>query len=230
MSKKKKNSNYVTEKRENAKKEAERKERSRVIRTRVLAISIPLLVIAAIVVTLILVGGRFGWWDKKPVATQHAAITVSGYGTLHVELYGDNAPETVAAFTKLVEAKKYNNIRFDKLKDGKLETTKIDATETFKGEFEDNGVENTVKFKKGTLVMALADGPDSANGEFFIVTEDNKDLYGKYAAFGRIDEASMPVLDAILEDLAREGMVDAEGMIKVLERPKITSVAIHEPH
>ena len=230
MSKQKKNSNYATEKRATAKAEAERKAKNKHILKMVLAISIPVLVITAIVLTLIFVGRAFGWWEKNPTVTQHAVIEVSGYGTLHVELYGEDAPETVAAFVKLVEGSKYNGIRFDRFADGKLETTKIRSSSepvSIKGEFADNGVENNVKHKKGTLSMVLTDGADSANGEFFITTAENEALDGKYAAFGRIDADSMAIFEKILADLAE---FENGGLIPADKRPKVTSIELHEAH
>lgn len=229
MSKQKKNANYATEKRAMAKAEAERKARNKRIVKVSLISAIIVLAAAAVVLAVILIGRALGMWEKNPTVTEHASITISGE-SLHVEMYGESAPETVAAFVKLAEGNAYNGIRFDRLKDGMLETTKIGSVQgvdTIKGEFADNGVENNVKFKKGTLVMALTDGPDSANGEFFILTEDKEDLEGKYAAFGRIDAESMADFDEILAGLAEW---DDGGLIPADKRPKITSISFHDSH
>ena len=229
MSKQKKNSNYSTEKRASAKAEAERKAKTERIVKRSLISAIIVLAAAAVVLSIILIGRALGMWEKNPTVTEHAAITVSG-DELHVELYGESAPETVAAFVKLAEGRAYNGIRFDRLTDGMLETTKIGSVkgvDTIKGEFSDNGVENNVKLKKGTLVMVLTDGPDSANGEFFILTEDREDLEGKYAAFGRIDADSMADFDEIVAGLAEW---DDGTLIPADKRPKITSVSLHDTH
>ena len=214
----------MTEKREAAKKEAEQQKRAKEIRTKVIAFGVPALVVIALTLGIIFGGSALGWWDEKPVATEHAAISVEDYGSLHVELYGEHAPETVKHFLDLVNSNRYNGIKFDKLKDGKLETTAINASSTVKGEFADNGIENIVPFKRGTLVMALANGNDSANGEFFILTEDMEELEGKYAAFGRVTDLS--VLDAIVEDLEPA----EDGSIPLSSRPKITDISTHAHH
>ena len=64
-------------------------------------------------------------------------------------------------------------------------------TAVVKGEFKENGVENTISHKRGVLSMARA-GADpeteetmnSASSQFFIVHKDSPHLDGKYAAFG----------------------------------------------
>lgn len=218
---KKKNSNYVTEKRTAAKLEAERKaKKQRIIKTTV-AIAVPLLIITAIVLTLIFVGGHFGWWSKAPVVTDHAEITVEGYGTMHVELYGESAPMAVQTFLALVGKGEYDKIHFDKLVDGKLETTAISGVP-----FAESEVKNPAKHKKGSLVMMFIGDTATANGEFYITTEKNKDLDGKGIVFGRIDAESMELLDKIIAGVE----LGENGIIQAWARPRITKISVHASH
>ena len=202
---------------EAAKKQTEKAKKRRALIKDLKFLAI-VLAIAVVSVAIIVVVGNLN--DKTElVATEHVSIEIDGYETLHVELYGNEAPETVAAFKKLVEAGKYNGITFDKLLNGMLETTAISSTSKIEGEFSGN-----LKHKKGVLSMVLPDGDDSANGEFFIVTETKKDLDGKSAAFGKITNTD--VLDKILADLEP----DENGNIPADKQIKIKSVSFHDHH
>lgn len=206
---------------EAAKKAAEKARKKRVLLKNIKFFAIFMAIAIALVAVIVVVGNLP---EKKgsPVATEHAAIAVEGYGTLHVELYGNEAPETVKAFKELAHAGKYNGITIDKLLNGMLETTAISSTSTIKGEFSGN-----VKHKKGVLSMVLPNGNDSANGEFFIVTQTLKDLDGKSCAFGKITD--MDVLNHILEDLEKIEL-DENGNIPTDKQIKITSVSFHDHH
>ena len=68
-----------------------------------------------------------------------------------------------------------------------------------KGEFIENGVENTLKHEKGVISMARAKDNNSASSQFFICTATNEtvsNLDGKYAAFGKVVEG-MDILDKL---------------------------------
>ena len=83
-------------------------------------------------------------------------------------------------------------------------------------------MENNVPFIKGTLAMTLPDAanPNSANGSFFILGENERGLKGSYAAFGRLtDEDSMELLDKIYKDMKNSGAA-----------PKITAITVHASH
>ena len=149
---------------------------------------------------------------KNPIAT----IEIEEYGTLTAELYPEQAPNTVANFIKLANNGFYDGLTFHRtipnfmIQGGdpkgtgagnatldKLGYTSTDEY-TISGEFILNGFKkNTLKHKEGTLSMARADyaqmgqslakkGYNSASAQFFIMTADNKQLDGQYAAFGRL--------------------------------------------
>ena len=88
-----------------------------------------------------------------------------------------------------------------------------------KGEFSSNGVENKVLMEKGVVCMSRGEGKDSAYGQFFILTEDNKDLMGEYAAFGKLTDVS--ALETLLDKIT----FDENG--NVTRAPKITSITTH---
>ena len=209
---------------EAAKLEAEKARKKRALLKNIKYLAIFAAIVVVSVAIIVVIGNLPEKKNGGVVATEHAAIVVEGYGTLHVELYGNEAPETVAAFKKLAESGKYNGLTFDKLLDGMLQTTAVNSASTIKGEFSDNGVNNKVKHKKGVLSMVLPNGNNSANGEFFIVTETLKELDGKSTAFGKITD--MSVLEKILNDLEP----DENGEIPAEDRPKITSISLHAHH
>lgn len=137
------------------------------------------LIIAIVVVLALISTVCFGIYKnvtmevKNPIAT----MEVEGYGTVKIELYPDQAPETVANFIKLANNGFYNGLTFhrtipdfmiqggDKNGDGTgsptlknlLGDSAEDKEYAIKGEFLANQVKNTIKHKKGTISMARSD-------------------------------------------------------------------------
>ena len=177
--------------------------------------------IIALVVVIILIGvvgyvyyQKLTMEDNRPIAT----MEVEGYGTIKMELYPEQAPETVANFIALANRGYYNGSSFHRVvkdfmiqggtKNGdgttgaKLSDLKDggeDEDYTIKGEFISNGVNNTVRFTEGTLGVARSDysqydsslaeeSYNSGNAQFFIMTQANNSLDGNYTAFGRVIE------------------------------------------
>lgn len=118
-----------------------------------------------------------------------------------MELYPDVAPISVRNFQKLVESDFYNDIIFHRVVRGFVIQAGDGASlgrsaMTIKGEFKNNGVENNLRHERGIVSMARAKDKNSASSQFFIMLEDNENLDGEYAAFGRVI-AGMDVVDAI---------------------------------
>ena len=241
MGKKRKNSNYVTEKREQArieKEKAKRVQRRNKILKMVLIPTVSLILVAAIVVGL---GFIFGWWDNNPnkdlTVTHHATIQIKDYGTVHLELYGEEAPKTVENFVALANKGFYDDLTFHRIMDGFMAQGGCpngngtgDSGTDIKGEFSSNGVNNNVKHVRGTISMARGNDPDSGSSQFFIVhkTSDNntKSLDGNYAAFGMVT-SGMDVIDKMIEDTVKKGYTES---VSRADQPIIESVTIHEAH
>lgn len=118
-----------------------------------------------------------------------------------IELYPEIAPKTVANFKKLVANDFYDDVIFHRvIKDFMIQTGDASnfgrQASTIKGEFQANGVENTLLHTRGVVSMARANDMDSASSQFFIVQKTSEHLDGQYAAFGRV-LAGMDVVDAI---------------------------------
>jgi peptidyl-prolyl cis-trans isomerase B (cyclophilin B) len=60
------------------------------------------------------------------------------------------------------------------------------ASETIKGEFSSNGVDNPISHVRGVISMARSQAPDSASSQFFITNADSVFLDGDYAAVGTV--------------------------------------------
>ena len=118
-------------------------------------------------------------------------------GVIILELFDEDAPETVANFKKLAKEGFYEGLIFHRtIKDFMIQggcpygTGTGDAGYKFDDEFNDN------KVVRGALAMANA-GPNTNGSQFFIVTaEATPWLDGKHTVFGRVTNG-MDVVDEI---------------------------------
>ena len=115
MAKQKKNSNYNPEKKraaEEQKAEQKRKEQQQKnIKLAAIFGGGALGVIAIILVILLAVGA----FDYSPEVTSHASFTFSDGSSVHIELYGHDAPKTVENFENLVKEGFYNGLTFHRI-------------------------------------------------------------------------------------------------------------------
>ena len=118
-------------------------------------------------------------------------------GTIAIELFDDDAPETVANFRKLAQDEFYDGLIFHRvIPDFMIQGGCPEGTGTggpgykFKDEF------NRRKVVRGALAMANS-GPNTNGSQFFIVTAERCPwLDGKHTVFGRVTEG-METVDAI---------------------------------
>jgi len=125
------------------------------------------------------------------------AIIQTNHGPIHVELFPDDAPKTVANFVKLVNDGFYDSVIFHRvIPDFMIQGG--DPTGTGSGgpgySFEDEF--NDHKVERGALAMANA-GPNTNGSQFFLVTaEATPWLDGKHTVFGRVT-SGIDVVDTI---------------------------------
>ncbi len=119
------------------------------------------------------------------------------------ELYPEIAPITVENFVKLCEEDFYAGTIFHRVIPGFMiqgggfdESLTEKPTDSIKGEFSANGVENSLKHIRGVISMARTTLPNSASSQFFIMHASNTSLDGNYAAFGKITDG-LDVVDKI---------------------------------
>ncbi len=118
-------------------------------------------------------------------------------GTIAIEFFDDDAPQTVENFRKLASDGFYDGIIFHRvIPDFMIQGGDPDGTGsggpgyTFEDEF------NHHKVVRGALAMANA-GPNTNGSQFFIVTIDSAPwLDGKHTVFGQVT-AGMDAVDAI---------------------------------
>ena len=151
--------------------------------------------------------------NYKDVPYPNVTITMESGDEIHLELYPDIAPNTVANFVQLVQSGFYDGLIFHRVIPGFMIQGGDPAGNgtggpgfSIKGEFSANGVENNLGHSRGVISMARSgqgrggnnQGYDTAGSQFFIMHADTPSLNGQYAAFGKVtDEESMAVVNDI---------------------------------
>ena len=150
--------------------------------------------------------------NKGEDSMNKATITMENGEKIHIQLDEDQAPITVENFVELVQDGFYDGLTFHRIEPGfviqggdPLGNGTGGPGHTIKGEFKANGVNNTISHERGVISMARAQDYDSAGSQFFITLDDATFLDGQYAAFGTVDEESMEVVDAIVEQYLTDG-------------------------
>lgn len=159
----------------------------------------------------------------------HVEMQIKNYGTVKIELDGDEAPLTVENFVNLCNSGFYNGLTFHRyvkdfvLQGGDPEGTGLGGCESsVKGEFSANGVKNTIKHKRGVISMARNQFDyNSASSQFFICLRNScaDDLDGQYAAFGKITDG-MDIIDKICESVPESDCIPAD------QQPIIESIKV----
>ena len=130
-------------------------------------------------------------------------LNVKDYGKITLELMPQQAPITLNNFLWLVKEGFYNGLTFHRVINGFMIQGGCPIGNgtggpgwSITGEFKANGVDNTLRHKRGVISMARAQNPNSAGSQFFIMHQDAPHLDGMYAAFGKVTDG-IEVVDAI---------------------------------
>jgi len=136
-------------------------------------------------------------------------VITTDKGEIDVKLRPDLAPKHVEQIKALANEGFYNGVVFHRVIDGFMAQTG-DPTGTGMGGSKrpDLKAEFTkTPFKRGTVGMARAQNPDSANSQFFIMLADGDFLNGQYTVVGEVTKG-MDVVDKIKKgEEARNGQV-----------------------
>ena len=143
--------------------------------------------------------------DYSDVPYPTVNIVMESGDEIHLELYPAIAPNTVANFVTLAKSGYYDGLIFHRVIAGFVVQggdPNGDGTGgpgySIKGEFTENGFKNNLKHERGVISMARSMDNNSAGSQFFIMHKDNTGLDGKYAAFGKVTDAtSMTTIDKI---------------------------------
>ena len=127
-------------------------------------------------------------------------------GTVVIELLPDVAPLHVARFKELTRDGFYNGIKFHRVIDGFMAQTGDPRGDGTGGSsLPDLPAEfSNVPFERGTLGMARAQNPNSANSQFFIMFAEGSFLNGQYTVFGQV-RSGMEFVDNITKGAGQNG-------------------------
>ncbi|MBO3760319.1 peptidylprolyl isomerase [Ciceribacter sp. L1K23] len=149
-------------------------------------------------------------------------------GPVVIELLPNVAPQHVARMKELASKGEYDNVAFHRVIEGFMAQTGDvqfgDMQDGFDGSRAGTGGSSLpdlpaefsdVPFERGTVGMARAQDPNSANSQFFIMFADGSFLNGQYTVVGKV-VSGMENVDKIKRGEGGNGEVsDPDRMIKV---------------
>ena len=147
-------------------------------------------------------------------------IEVAGQaqGRVVIDLLPDVAPLHVQRIVTLAEAGAYDGVVFHRVIEGFMAQTgdvqhgkgdDLSRAGTGGSDLPDLPAEfSGITYDRGTVGMARAQSPDSANSQFFIMFAPGPFLDGQYTVVGRVIEG-MDVVDAIKRGRGQSGAVQA---------------------
>lgn len=173
--------------------------------------------------------GSIKYSSDNLTGKHHVEIEIENYGTIKLELDADAAPITVTNFIDLANSGFYDGLTFHRIINGFMmqggDSTgkKSEQPNDIKGEFANNGIENSIKHTRGTISMArISVMPDSASSQFFIMHQDSDFLDGDYAAFGHVTEG-IEIVDKICTEAP---VTDNNGSVPEESQPVIKTVKV----
>ena len=165
----------------------------------------------------------------ESVTNPTVTITMKSGDVIHLELYPQYAPNTVANFISLANSGYYDGVIFHRIIDDFM-IQGGDPTGsgtggpgyTIAGEFSENGfTQNTLKHEPGVISMARTNlSYDTAGSQFFIMVSATKSLDGLYAAFGRVTD------DESLQVCYNLGKVDTDINDRPVEEQQIETIRV----
>ena len=119
-------------------------------------------------------------------------------GTINLELFDKDAPNTVANFTKLAKSGFYNGLKFHRvIPDFMIQGGDPTGTGGGGPGWKIKCEINKQKHTPGTLSMAHA-GKDTGGSQWFVTHSSQPHLDGRYTLFGQV-VSGMDVVDRIQE-------------------------------
>jgi len=152
----------------------------------------------------------FFFITNQSIAEENIMILKLKDGDVKIELFEDVAPNHVKRIKELANSGKYDNVVFHRVIDGFMaqtgdvkfgnsESKEFDLRRAGMGgsDFPDLEQEfNNLPHDRGTLSMARAQDPNSANSQFFICFQPAPFLDRQYTVFGKVIEG-MEFVDKI---------------------------------
>ncbi|MFZ1093334.1 MAG: peptidylprolyl isomerase [Xanthobacteraceae bacterium] len=120
-------------------------------------------------------------------STENTMILETTQGSVSIEMRPDLAPRHVARIKQLVQEGFYDGVAFHRVIDGFMAQTGCPqgtgtggSGQKLKAEF------SKEKHVRGTVSMARAQNPDSADSQFFICFQDSPWLNDQYTVWGNV--------------------------------------------
>ncbi len=137
---------------------------------------------------------RLAWGPVASIQPM-AEIDLPG-GTVRVELLEDAAPNAVALFVKLAEAKHFDGVKIESVVDGRIQTA---AKAPAAGDFTIAAEDSRRPGEAGLLALVRKEGAaENVAGRFIILTQGSSDLKDA-TVFGVVAEG-LPVAGALKKD------------------------------
>ena len=147
---------------------------------------------------------------NQSIAEENIMILKLKDGDVKIELFEDVAPNHVKRIKELANSGKYDNVVFHRVIDGFMaqtgdvkfgnsESKEFDLRRAGMGGSDMPDLEqefNSLPHDRGTLSMARAQDPNSANSQFFICFQPAPFLDRQYTVFGKVIEG-MEFVDKI---------------------------------
>ena len=134
-------------------------------------------------------------------------------GRVTIELYPEKAPKHVERIKELVREGFYDGIFFHRVIDGFMAQTGDPTGTGMGGSGQNLDAEfNDMPHKRGTVSMARAQHPDSADSQFFICFKDCDWLNGQYTVWGQVTDG-MEYVDNIKKGAPYSGQVEDPDII-----------------
>ena len=134
-------------------------------------------------------------------------------GRVTIELYPEKAPKHVERIKELVREVFYDGIVFHRVIDGFMAQTGDPTGTGMGGSGQNLDAEfNDMPHKRGTVSMARAQHPDSADSQFFICFKDCDWLNGQYTVWGQVTDG-MEYVDNIKKGAPYSGQVEDPDII-----------------
>jgi peptidylprolyl isomerase len=122
-------------------------------------------------------------------STENTMILETTQGSVSIEMRPDLAPRHVARIKQLVQEGFYDGVAFHRVIDGFMAQTGCPqgtgtggSGQKLKAEF------SKEKHVRGTVSMARAQNPDSADSQFFICFQDSPWLNDQYTVWGNVTQ------------------------------------------
>jgi peptidyl-prolyl cis-trans isomerase B (cyclophilin B) len=167
--------------------------------------------------------------DELLTGLHHVEMQIADLGVIKLELDADQAPISVTNFVQLAESGFYDGLTFHRVLTGSLiqgGCPNGDGTGgpgyRIKGEFSENGVDNTLSHVRGAISMARTSDYDGGGCQFFIMSSDCVQYDGQYAVFGYVTEG-MDIVDEICNNTP---ISDWNGTVEKENQPVIEKVTV----